>query len=241
MFDKKKPEYAAVVLVPENKYCCFGDFPETREAMEMINRFHLHTDTSKKHHVESTDQCVPIRLSIDEDDTVQDWTRFGSPIQEIDFANVIRWWPSDIINNYIRNGNDTMRIVYSDFTIKCKIVFAQKPEQMYWFRDVNLKSLIPTNPVIEDPYKKVSSKNNKYIKQSMTEEKIIMDEETTTKTISEMAAKDDGAAEVKKSAGKKLPKWAKCAIIGVAGAAVMIGIEFWIRAIYKHNGAEIAE
>lgn len=98
----KRPLYEAYVILSNWRYAKFGERTEQQEAFKFLteNGISVELDDGKivkdneKSPLELNDTCLPIRIMFDASglDFSDDWT-FSSPISEIKFNGICRWWP----------------------------------------------------------------------------------------------------------------------------------------------------
>lgn len=90
-------KYDAYVIIPKNRTTTFSDRLEQQAAYNAIvtNGYCVDMDGVECDKIVTfEDSCLPIRICMDRTgkDTADDWN-LGSPIQEIGFDCIIRWWP----------------------------------------------------------------------------------------------------------------------------------------------------
>ena len=90
-------KYDAYVIIPKNRTTTFSDRLEQQMAYNAIvtNGYCVDMDGVECDKIVTfEDSCLPIRICIDRTgkDIADDWN-LGSPIQEIGFDCIIRWWP----------------------------------------------------------------------------------------------------------------------------------------------------
>ena len=193
---KKKPTYQAYLQVIKNKVTTFGENAETKEALDLIKMYGIRTDTMKvKGELKESDTAIMVRIALNLDDPTEDWTINGSPIQEIAYGNVLRYWPLSIVDMNKTNGQK-VRIQYPEFDIECEVV--------YTINAIDEQVLGEPETTNETPQKKEDN--------TMGE-----NQETTSQEVEKLAVETE--AKVTK---KKLPKWAVFTLVG-AGVATVIG------------------
>lgn len=193
---KKKPTYQAYLQVIKNKVTTFGENAETKEALDLIKMYGIRTDTMKvKGELKESDTAIMVRIALNLDDPTEDWTINGSPIQEIAYGNVLRYWPLSIVDMNKTNGQK-VRIQYPEFDIECEVV--------YTINAIDEQVLGEPETTNETTQKKEDN--------TMGE-----NQETTSQEVEKLAVETE--AKVTK---KKLPKWAVFTLVG-AGVATVIG------------------
>jgi hypothetical protein len=207
------PEYFAYMIVEDNNLTTFGASKESLEAMEILNNTKVHTDSFKKKQIKPSDTCVHIRLALNPDDPTEDWTKYGSPIMENGMGgNIVGYWPLNVVDMY--NHKQTVRIVYPKFTIKCEV------------KHVSQKA---NDKIYDEP------------EETEVQEENTMDQ-VTEQVVEETTAAEAETTEVVETPKKKLPKWAKFALVG-AGVAAAVGTVAGILLVKKgkNNSAETTE
>lgn len=192
---KKKPSYTAYLQVVENRVTTFGENSETKEALNLIKMYGIRTDTMKvKGELKEGDTAIKVRIALNLEDATEDWTINGSPISEIAFGNVIRYWPLSIVD--MSKKNQKVQIQYPEFNIDCEVVYTTDADN---------------NQVLAEP---------ETANETQKEDNIMGAENQETSQVQEGA--ETPAVETEAKAKKKLPKWAVFTLIG-AGIATVIG------------------
>ena len=199
---KKKPVYQAYLQVVKNKVTTFGENAETKEALNILKMYGIRTDTMKvKGELKESDTAIMVRIALDLDDQTEDWTINGSPIEEIAFGNIIRYWPLSIVDMNKTSGQK-VRIQYPEFDIDCEVVYT-----------INTTD----EQVLGEPETTNES--------TQKEDNIMgLENHETTSQVQAGAETETPAVETEAKAKtkKKLPKWAVFTLIG-AGIATVIG------------------
>lgn len=224
----QKPEYECTVLVSQNKYVHSGDMEESRECAEIMNRFHVHTDSASVSPITADTICQPVRIYYPGTKTggnAEDWTRFGSPIEENQFGNILRWWPVECFNR----KSEVVRIVYPAFTLKCAVEYATDDRQKEYFSDIvtpyDLSSVTRKTSYRDDCINKSSTKINAKMPEKEPVKENTMKEESTTETTIETT-----------STKKPMAKWVKFAIAGAAVAAAAAAV---VVVVKKHHDGSV--
>ena len=199
---KKKPVYQAYLQVVKNKVTTFGENAETKEALNILKMYGIRTDTMKvKGELKESDTAIMVRIALDLDDQTEDWTINGSPIEEIAFGNIIRYWPLSIVDMNKTSGQK-VRIQYPEFDIDCEVV--------YTINTTDEQVLGEPETTNESTQKKEDN--------TMVEN----ENQEATSQVQEGAETPAVETEAKAKTKKKLPKWAVFTLIG-AGIATVIG------------------
>ena len=195
---KKKPTYQAYLQVVKNKVTTFGENAETKEALNILKMYDIRTDTMKvKGELKESDTAIMVRIALNLDDQTEDWTINGSPIQEIAYGNILRYWPLSIVDMNKTSGQK-IRIQYPEFDIDCEVVYT-----------INTTD----EQVLGEPETTNESTQKKEDNTMGTENQ---EQET------QVQGAETPAVETEAKAKKKLPKWAVFTLIG-AGIATVIG------------------
>lgn len=199
---KKKPVYTAYLQVIKNKVVTFGENAETKEALNILKMYGIRTDTMKvKGELKESDTAITVRIALNLDDPTEDWTINGSPIDEIAYGNVLRYWPLSIVDMNKTSGQK-IRIQYPEFDIDCEVVYT-----------------------INTTDEKVLGEPETTNESTQKEDNVMVDNQETTSQVQEAA--ETTAVETEAKAKKKLPKWAFFTIVGAAiatGVGVVTGL-----------------
>ena len=194
---KKKPTYQAYLQVVKNKVTTFGENAETKEALNILKMYGIRTDTMKvKGELKESDTAIMVRIALNLDDSTEDWTTNGSPIQEIAYGNVLRYWPLSIVDMNKTSGQK-IRIQYPEFDIECEVVYT-----------INATD----EQVLGEPETTNES--------TQKEDNTMVENMENTET--QVQGAETPAVETEAKAKKKLPKWAVFTLVG-AGLATLIG------------------
>ena len=194
---KKKPTYQAYLQVVKNKVTTFGENAETKEALNILKMYGIRTDTMKvKGELKESDTAIMVRIALNLDDSTEDWTTNGSPIQEIAYGNVLRYWPLSIVDMNKTSGQK-IRIQYPEFDIECEVVYT-----------INATD----EQVLGEPETTNES--------TQKEDNTMVENMENTET--QVQGAETPAVETEAKAKKKLPKWAVFTLVG-AGIATLIG------------------
>lgn len=194
----KQTKYSGTAVVFINKLTTFGENRDSIECMEILKSGMAKINNLDLENITFVTGCVPVRLTLDPKDTSQDWTKYGSPIEEIGFGNIIRYFPMSAFKFDKSNKKEKITISYPDFIIDLQVVYESQPAD---------------NIVYTEPESK--EENMERV------ETTVMPAETTTETAV-------GTTEVTTNQQKKkLPKWTIGAVVGaivVTTAAIITGI-----------------
>ena len=194
---KKKPTYMAYLQVVKNRVTQFSANAETREALNLLKMYGIRTDTMRvKGELKESDTAIKVRIALNLDDPTEDWTINGSPVGEIAYGNIIRYWPLSIVD-MSKNGQK-LQIQYPEFNINCEVV--------YTIADDN-------DQVLGEPETK---------SETAQKEDDMSENMENTETQAQVQGAETPAAETEVKAKKKLPKWAVFTLVG-AGIATVIG------------------
>lgn len=200
---KKKPVYTAYLQVVKNRVTTFGENAETKEALDILKMYGIRTDTMKiKGELKESDTAIMVRIALNLDDPTEDWTINGSPISEIAYGNVLRYWPLSIVDMNKTSGQK-IRIQYPEFDIDCEVVYT-----------INTTD----EQVLGEP---------ETTNESTQKEDNIMGMENQEPTSQVQEGAETTAVETEVKAKKKLPKWAFFTIVGAAiatGVGVVTGL-----------------
>lgn len=195
---KKKPTYQAYLQVVKNKVTTFGENAETKEALNILKMYGIRTDTMKvKGELKESDTAIMVRIALNLDDPTEDWTINGSPIQEIAYGNVLRYWPLSIVDMNKTSGQK-IRIQYPEFDIECEVVYTISTTD---------------EQVLGEPETANETTQNK--------EDNTMGENTEIQAQVQVQGAET-PVETEAKAKKKLPKWVVFTLVG-AGVATVIG------------------
>lgn len=122
-----KPKYSGTVVVFVNKLTTFGENRDSIECMEILKSGMAKINDLDLKDINFSTPCVPVRLTLDPKDTSQDWTKYGSPIEEIGFGNIIRYFPIFAFKFDKSNKKEKITISYPDFIIDLQVVYESQP------------------------------------------------------------------------------------------------------------------
>ena len=123
----KQVKYAGTIVVPVNKLTTFGENRDSIECMEILKTGAARVNNLDLEHINFSTPCVPVRLTLDPKDTSQDWTKYGSPIEEIGFGNIIRYFPISAFKFDKSNKKEKITISYPDFIIDLQVMYESQP------------------------------------------------------------------------------------------------------------------
>ena len=123
----KQTKYSGTVIVFINKLTTFGENRDSIECMEILKSGMAKINNLDLENIDNGTACVPVRLTLDPKDTSQDWTKYGSPIEEIGFGNIIRYFPTSAFKFDKSNKKEKITISYPDFIIDLQVVYESQP------------------------------------------------------------------------------------------------------------------
>ena len=122
-----KTKYSGTVVVFLNKLTTFGENRDSIECMTLLKGGTIKVNNLDLENITFVTGCVPVRLTLDPKDTSQDWTKYGSPIEEIGFGNIIRYFPMSAFKFDKSNKKEKITISYPDFIIDLQVVYESQP------------------------------------------------------------------------------------------------------------------
>lgn len=122
-----KVKYTGTIVVFVNKLTTFGENRDSIECMEILKSGMAKVNNLDLEHINFSTPCVPVRLTLDPKDTSQDWTKYGSPIEEIGFGNIIRYFPIFAFKFDKSNKKEKITISYPDFIIDLQVTYESQP------------------------------------------------------------------------------------------------------------------
>ena len=122
----KQTKYSGTAVVLINKLTTFGENRDSIECMTLLKGGTVKVNNLDENITFATG-CVPVRLTLDPKDTSQDWTKYGSPIEEIGFGNIIRYFPMSAFKFDKSNKKEKITISYPDFIIDLQVVYESQP------------------------------------------------------------------------------------------------------------------
>lgn len=123
----KQTKYSGTIIVFVNKLTTFGENIDSIECMEILKSGAARINNLDLENISFVTACVPVRLTLDPKDTSQDWTKYGSPIEEIGFGNIIRYFPISAFKFDKSNKKEKLSISYPDFIIDLQVVYESQP------------------------------------------------------------------------------------------------------------------
>ena len=124
----KQTKYSGTAVVFINKLTTFGENRDSIECMTLLKGGTVKVNNLDLENITFVTGCVPVRLTLDPKDTSQDWTKYGSPIEEIGFGNIIRYFPMSAFKFDKSNKKEKITISYPDFIIDLQVVYESQPE-----------------------------------------------------------------------------------------------------------------
>ena len=123
----KQTKYSGTAVVFINKLTTFGENRDSIECMTLLKGGTVKVNNLDLENITFVTGCVPVRLTLDPKDTSQDWTKYGSPIEEIGFGNIIRYFPMSAFKFDKSNKKEKITISYPDFIIDLQVVYESQP------------------------------------------------------------------------------------------------------------------
>lgn len=123
----KQTKYSGTVVVFVNKLTTFGENIDSIECMEILKTGNVKINDLDLKDINFSVPCVPVRMTLDPKDESQDWTKYGSPIEEIGFGNIIRYFPIFVFKFDKSNKKEKITISYPDFIIDLQVVYESQP------------------------------------------------------------------------------------------------------------------
>ena len=123
----KQTKYSGTAVVFINKLTTFGENRDSIECMTLLKGGTVKVNNLDLENITFVTGCVPVRLTLDTKDESQDWTKYGSPIEEIGFGNIIRYFPMSAFKFDKSNKKEKITISYPDFIIDLQVVYESQP------------------------------------------------------------------------------------------------------------------
>ena len=123
----KQTKYSGTAVVLINKLTTFGENRDSIECMTLLKGGTVKVNNLDLENITFVTGCVPVRLTLDPKDTSQDWTKYGSPIEEIGFGNIIRYFPMSAFKFDKSNKKEKITISYPDFIIDLQVMYESQP------------------------------------------------------------------------------------------------------------------
>ena len=123
----KQTKYSGTIIVFVNKLTTFGKDRNSIECMEILKSGMAKVNNLDLENIDDGTACVPVRMTLDPKDESQDWTKYGSPIEEIGFGNIIRYFPTSAFKFDKSNKKEKVTISYPDFTIDLQVMYESQP------------------------------------------------------------------------------------------------------------------
>ena len=123
----KQAKYAGTIVVFSNKLTTFGENRDSIECMKILKAGNVKINDLDLKDINFSVPCVPVRMTLDPKDESQDWTKYGSPIEEIGFGNIIRYFPIFAFKFDKSNKKEKITISYPDFIIDLQVMYESQP------------------------------------------------------------------------------------------------------------------
>ena len=123
----KQISYSGTIVVLDNKLSTFGEDRSSIECMKILKNGKVKVNDLNLGNINKDTSCVPVRLTLDPKDTSQDWTKYGSPIEEIGFGNIIRYFPISVFKFDKSDKKEKITISYPDFEIDLQVAYESQP------------------------------------------------------------------------------------------------------------------
>lgn len=122
-----KTKYSGTIIVLDNKLSTFGADRSSLECMKIFKNGKVTVVGTSFENINKETSCVPVRLTLDPKDESQDWTKYGSPIEEISFGNIVRYFPISTFKFDKSNKKETITLSYPDFEIDLQVAYESQP------------------------------------------------------------------------------------------------------------------
>ena len=119
--------YSGTIIVFVNKLGIFGKDNGSIECMQILKAGMAKINNLDLEDIDEGTSCVPVRMTLDPKDESQDWTRFGSPIEEIGFGNIIRYFPTSAFKFNESDKKERIMLSYPDFTVDLQVKYESQP------------------------------------------------------------------------------------------------------------------
>ena len=123
----KQAKYAGTIVVFSNKLTTFGENRDSIECMKILKAGNVKINDLDLKDINFSVPCVPVRMTLDPKDESQDWTKYGSPIEEIGFGNIIRYFPIFAFKFDKSNKKEKITMSYPDFIIDLQVMYESQP------------------------------------------------------------------------------------------------------------------
>jgi hypothetical protein len=161
MFGKpKKPEYTGKMLVNLEKARILSEIPEP-DGKYILSNLSTHIDfkSSSKPSIRFDVHnfilvpAIIINYGADIKDISQDWTQVMSPISEINYQPIQKWWPKDIFRGFEKlEDKEELTITYDNqFVIKLEVHYAFTAEEKAYFTRIEPPQEVSNVPVLQEP------------------------------------------------------------------------------------------
>lgn len=151
-----KTKYSGTIIVLDNKLSTFGADRSSIECMKILKNGKVKVNDLNLESINRDTSCVPVRLTLDPKDESQDWTKYGSPIEEIGFGNIVRYFPISAFKFDKSNKKESITLSYPDFEIDLQVVYESQPvdntiyvEPKESKEDNNMSDVVTTETVEE--------------------------------------------------------------------------------------------
>lgn len=150
-----KTKYSGTIIVLDNKLSTFGADRSSIECMKILKNGKVKVNDFNFEDINKDTSCVPVRLTLDPKDLSQDWTKYGSPIEEIGFGNIIRYFPISTFKFDKSNKKETITLSYPDFEIDLQVVYESQPVDNTIYvepkeeKEDNMSDVVETTETVE--------------------------------------------------------------------------------------------
>lgn len=124
---KTKTKYSGTIIVLDNKLSIFGEDRSSIECMKIFKNGKVKVNDFNFEDINKDTSCVPVKLTLDPNDKSQDWTKYGSPIEEIGFGNIVRYFPISTFKFDKSNKKESITLSYPDFEIDLQVAYESQP------------------------------------------------------------------------------------------------------------------
>lgn len=122
-----KTKYSGTIIVLDNRLSTFGEDRASVECMKILKNGKVKVNDLNLENINKDTSCVPVRLTLDPKDASQDWTKYGSPIEEIGFGNIVRYFPISAFKFDKSNKKESITLSYPDFEIDLQVAYESQP------------------------------------------------------------------------------------------------------------------
>lgn len=143
--------YSGTIIVFVNKLGIFGKDNGSIECMQILKAGMAKINNLDLEDIDEGTSCVPVRMTLDPKDKSQDWTRFGSPIEEIGFGNIIRYFPTSAFKFNESDKKERIMLSYPDFTVDLQVKYESQPADNIVYtepKEDNMSDVVETTETV---------------------------------------------------------------------------------------------